>query len=252
MTAQNTCACGKVGWLNRAKAEDVLVRAKIAFTLYGNKRRREQRTYECLTRRGTWHLTSQPRHLPDQSIEPPAYRVDDDDTAREYLSGALFHGDKAAWTGLHAPDRIHQTHRVLGLMHQASMLEGHERKRTMPPAEYREWLQIVEPLRRLLEIRIREAQLEAHRVTTAANITRSQGRTHRENVYLKGMVRRLTLELAEHRDTLNRTPSPTDRRLWALLDTLHMPRAEKPIGEIVASGGWCWVEDEYPLNGDVS
>lgn len=250
MTAQNTCACGKVGWLNRREAGDVLVRAKIAFSLYGNTRRREQRVYECTVRCGTWHLTSQPAHRRGGAIEPPAYRVDDDEAAREYLSGALFHGDKAAWAGLFAPGRAPQTRRVLGLMHQASMLEGHDRKRGMLPEEYREWLQVVEPLRRVLEIRIKEAQLVVHRLTAAENIVRSDSQARRENTYLTALVRRLTLELFEHRQAGG--TDKANQQLWALLDTLHMPRGEKPIGEIVASGKWYWAQDEHPLNGDVS
>jgi hypothetical protein len=91
-----------------------------------------------------------------------------------------------------------------------------------------------------------------HRLTAAANIAASDSRTRRENIYLTALVRRLTLEIVEHRAAHAEMPaSLADERLWAALDTLHMPRGEKPIGEIVASGRWYWCEDEHPLDGEV-
>lgn len=252
MTAEHpylVCACGKVGWLSRGVAGDVLVRAKIAYALYGNRRRREQRVYECPDRAGTWHLTSQPEHRRGGGIVAPTYRVDDDEAAREYLSGALFHGDRAAWDGLLSPERARQTRRVLGMMHQASLREGAERKRRDNPTQYRAWLDEVTPLREALQVRIGEAGLAAHRAATAENIRRSSNQNQRENTYLTALVRRLTLELFEHRAAGGGPEA--DARLWALLDTAHMPRGTEPIGEIVASGKWYWAQVEHPLDGKV-
>ncbi|MBP2370277.1 hypothetical protein [Pseudonocardia parietis] len=58
-----TCPCGKAAFPSKAAADQLVVKAKIAHALRRNRRRREQRTYECTTRPGVWHLTSQPTSL---------------------------------------------------------------------------------------------------------------------------------------------------------------------------------------------
>lgn len=242
------CACGKTGWLNRAAAADVLVRAKISYSLYGNKRRREQRVYECTVRRGTFHLTSQPARKPSGLIEPPTYALDDMVAAREYISGALFHDDARAWEVLLAPDRADQTLHALGAMHQAVLLEANRRKALDGGhAEYRAWQETTRSMQNILISRIADARQAVKR----ANIARSENRVKQEGAYYRAMVRRLVLEIAEHRKTQDTIPSSADRRLWDLLDAIRLPRATVSVGEIVASGQWCFADVEHPLDGRV-
>lgn len=64
---RQTVQCRKVKFHTEAAPLDAVVRAKIAAALHSNKKRREQRAYECGDC-GGWHITSQPRKAPIGAI----------------------------------------------------------------------------------------------------------------------------------------------------------------------------------------
>lgn len=247
MSKGMTCACGKQAFLSEAKAKDVLVRAKIAFSLYGNKKRREQRAYECNVRRGTWHLTSQPLRTRQGKVVALSYALDDVEAAREYISGALFHRDGDAWEELLGGELSDQTLRALGLMHQSALLEASDQKKALSWSEYRLWRQTVAPMMKILENRIGDARQAVKRV----NLAQNKDRQLREGRYNYALARRLALEIAYHRKTLGREPDEADEQLWGLLDQLYLPRGTEPIGELIARGDWFFAENENPLNGRI-
>jgi hypothetical protein len=245
VTSANTCACGKVGWSNERKAKDALVRAKIAFALYGNRRRREQRAYECPIRRGTWHLTSQPERLRDRTLAPLSYPVHDVEAARDYIAGVIVENNAAAWNLLLAPERAEQTLRALGLMHQAVLRErGRRRDDPEGQANYQEWLKVARPLGDVLVSKIRVAQQAVKR----ANVIESQGQLQRDALYLRRMVRRLAVAIHEHEQVAG---GEADRRLCALLDELRMPRSTKSLRDLIENGSWDWGAHEASLDGTV-
>lgn len=261
------CVCGKAGWLSKADADQIVVKAKISFALYGNQKRREQRSYECLERPGTWHVTSQAdrKILREHTAAKPTYRVDDDEAAREFLSRAIFYQEMEPWTDLLSVERAHQTLRVLGEMHQASLQEANQRLKaisaggnTVPSevrrerrAAYREWCTQVQPMRDALVRRISQAR----DAVTEANIARTEGRHAKDGSYLRALVRRLALEIEGHRlssTAEGRTPSPADERLWAVLSNVRMPRGNTLRGPI-DDGHWRPYPpgQEHPLDGDI-
>lgn len=63
------CACGKQGFIDADDAQDTLD-AWHERMVKAHAPRVPQRTYECLTVPGTWHITSQPYQAPGVHFEP--------------------------------------------------------------------------------------------------------------------------------------------------------------------------------------
>lgn len=253
------CRCGKRGYASREIAEQVVVKAKIARTLYGNRRRAEVRTYPCDIEDGVWHVTSQIGGR-GGSTPRPRYEPDDDEAAREFLSAAVFFGDERPWAALHAPRYCAQTLRVLQRMHQSVQLQLNERRKVLAQADaarasgrisgrrYRElgieharWRAEVIALDDLLRIRISTTRDALKQV----NILRAQGGSRYESVHHRDVVRRLALEIRRHQRAVGEEyASPEDRRLWALLDQIEIPQeaGKATLAEVLAES-WVWADD---------
>jgi hypothetical protein len=64
----NLCVCGKRRFRSQKDAEMVVLSARIARSLRNSNKRKEQRAYECVIRRGIWHVTSKVSQAPPPPV----------------------------------------------------------------------------------------------------------------------------------------------------------------------------------------
>lgn len=255
------CPCGKRAWTSKDEADRVVIDAKIRAGLKHSTRRREQRSYACPTVTGIWHVTSQTGTGFDPTTPPlPDYPATDDEAAVEFVSDALRHQNDTTWAALMSDERVEQTCRVLAVLHQRLLAQGEERSARLEAvraryrareatlndvdratAEKAEWKARVAHFRAAVV-----ARLEAARQgVKALNVARSESHTSRDNIAHRDALRLLTLAVTRHlHDTPE--PSPADRRLWAWLTVLAVPRDDgaTSLADMVAGRHWAATPDE--------
>lgn len=225
--ATKRCRCGKVGWPSEQLADDVVVRAKIAYSLRGNNRRREQRSYRCPEDQSLFHVTSQS----DRRDTKPWWSPDDDDTARDFIIQAVFTEDTRMRGALLNPGFIDQTKRVLddlnaGLNERLQMSGG----------------ELARPERKRLQVAcnvLAPWRTAAHEAVRARNVAGSHSRAAEEKFHVTRALRELAVAVAEH-ERVNPAPDAGDRRLYDLLAELRLPGAvtQPSLRDLLDTGAW--------------
>ncbi len=256
----SACACGKQGWPSKDAADRVVVDSKIKAGLWGNTKRREQRSYPCPIKADLWHVTSQAGPSFDRAPSLPTYPDTDDEAANDFIADALRTQHDGTWAALYSDVRVEQTFRVLTALHQNILAQAQERdaavngaqsRRTVGEAthadveraraEKAEWLGRVAHFRSAVQSRLEHAR----QAVKALNIARSSDKNGRENDHHRDALRHLTLAVTRH---LNATPEPTepDRRLWAWLTVLAVPHNDgtASLADMVAGKHWADTPDE--------
>lgn len=243
-----SCGCGKRGWSSKVAADEVVLNAKIRRGLH-ESRRREQGSYECPLTRGVWHVTSQPARV--VSVALPSYDVSDDVAAAEFVGRQLHFSHEDTWSALFAPERVDQTLRVLGAIHQKVQAQASDRRAVLADAvaqpnvtraavkaaeaEYEDWKRRVAHFRAATINRIQQAR----QAVKDANIARAAARDATDVKQLRGTLRDLALAVHEHRKT---SPDPTrvDTRLWAALEALQVSFADDQVSlaDMISTGRW--------------
>lgn len=224
-----TCPCGKRSHATRTDAERLVLEAKISAGVRGRPHRRESNVYPCPTNPAVWHTTS-------RATPPPAYGPDDDEAAESYIGRAVHNSDNdpEPWTHLYADDRVEQTVRVLGRIHQSVLAQESQRRSGIEALKARsrareidrsavwdaereraEWAKRTAYFKASVVARLQEgrAKVKALRMRRADNDLSVQSKRDRAT------IARLAKAVAEHRAAVV-APTEADRRLWAWLGVL--------------------------------
>jgi hypothetical protein len=253
------CRCGKRGWTTKHDADQVVVNAKILRHLHHNNRRREQRSYRCLTDPTLWHVTSQSvrdTHRPEPVPAVPAEigKADLRELVEQLVLDEFNRNTDREWERLLTPERAADVNRVLSAVHQAGLKDGADRRAALAAASKAALAGSAGWTRRQVLAREHDAwklhwaRFQAALVTRKAqakaalkerNIALSTQDAHVANVKHRSVFALLAQAIAEH-CAATPDPSDADRELWAHLANLSVPfrGGESTLTHLLAEGVW--------------